>query len=201
MGLWGKATNYELGTRVPLIVDMSNLPETSRGRKTNALVELIDMYPTLCDLTGIAVPEHVEGVSFGPILANPDRPWKAAAFSQFPSPALREWGAFPIRPAMRETYFGPLLAEVEAHIKEQMPEEWDRDMFENDLMGYSVRTERYRLTLWRDSTDPDSSPVFVELFDHETDPHETKNIAEAHSDLVEKLSVRFAGKWATGVSP
>lgn len=200
MGLWGKATNYELGTRVPLIVDMPDLPETSRGRKTNALVELIDMYPTLCDLTGIAVPEHVEGVSFGPILATPDRPWKAAAFSQFPSPALREWGAFPIRPAMRETYFGPLLAEVEDRIKKQMPAAWDRDMFENDLMGYSVRTERYRLTLWRDSTDANVEPVFVELFDHENDPHETKNVADQFPQLVQNLSRKFVGKWSTGVS-
>ncbi|GAB5562926.1 MAG: sulfatase [Synoicihabitans sp.] len=201
MGLWGKATNYELGTRVPLIVDMPDLPKASRGKQTDALVELIDMYPTLCDLAGIDTPTHVEGVSFGPVLADPERRWKEAAFSQFPSPALREWGAFPIRPAMRETYFGPLLAEVEDRIKKQMPEAWDRDMFENDLMGYSVRTERYRLTLWRNSTDQNSEPVFVELFDHQVDPEETQNLAARHLQLVQELSRRYTGKWRTGVQP
>ncbi len=195
MGIWGKATNYEIATRVPFMIWTPDMPDENRGKKSTALVELIDMYPTLCDLAGIEIPEHLEGQSFTPLLKNPDRDWKSAAFSQYPNPALREWAANPLTPSMRETYFGPLIEEVEARIIEQQKEKWDRDFFENDLMGYSMRTDEYRLVVWRDQTKSNEEPVFLELFDHNEDPSETKNIAEDHPELVRKLLVQFNAGW------
>lgn len=41
-----------------------------------------------------------------------------------------------------------------------MGDKWDRDLFENRLMGYGMRTERYRLVVWKDYTKPESEPVF-----------------------------------------
>ncbi|AUS05494.1 sulfatase [Pseudotamlana carrageenivorans] len=178
MGIWGKATNYEIATRVPLIIWTPNMSKKHRGKQTEALVELVDMYPTLCDLAGLAIPKHIEGASFKPLLEEPNQNWKAAALSQFPLPVLREWGAYPIRPAMRETYFGPLLKEVEEKIKNQEKEKWNRDLFENHLMGYAMRTQQYRLILWKDRQHPKREPVFVELYDHAVDPNETNNIAQ-----------------------
>lgn len=195
MGIWCKATNYELATRVPLMIRTPDMPATSRGAKTDALVELVDMYPTLCDLAGLELPAHLEGHSFRPLLADPDADWKSAAFSQFPSPALREWGSFPIRPAMRETYFGPLLKEVEDRIKSQMGDKWDRQMYENDLTGYAMRTDRYRLIAWKDTTQPDADPVFTELYDHQTDPKETKNVAAEHPTVVDQMLAKLNAGW------
>ncbi|MDZ8117456.1 sulfatase [Pontiella agarivorans] len=195
MGMWCKATNYEISTRVPMIIWTPNMPEVSQGKTTDALVELVDMYPTLCDLAGIRKPAHLEGTSFAPLLEDPSRPWKTAAFSQFPSPALREWGAYPIRPAMRETYFGPLLMEVEDRIKDQMGEKWERDLFENHLMGYAMRTRQYRLIAWKDTQHPEAEPVFVELYDHKTDPDEMVNIAGQYPELVKELLVRLSKGW------
>ena len=103
---------------------------------------------------------------------------KGFAVSQFPNPALREWAANPLSPGMRETFFGPLIEEVENKIKKQQGGLWDRDLFENHLMGYTIRTERYRLVAWLDYRDTEKEPVFLELFDHLNDPNETKNIAE-----------------------
>ena len=59
------------------------------GAKTKALVELVDVYPTLVDLCGFPVPNHLEGTSVGPVLAKPGREWKSAAFSQFSKGKLR----------------------------------------------------------------------------------------------------------------
>lgn len=195
MGIWGKATNYEIATRVPMMIWTPDMPDEHRGQRTDALVELIDMYPTLCDLAGLEIPEHLEGQSFTPLLKNPNRKWKRAAFSQYPNPALREWAANPLTPSMRETYFGPLIEEVEARIIEQQKEKWDRDLFENDLMGYTMRTMRYRLVVWKDRTDPNSTPVYIELYDHQTDPSETINIATTQPDLVGDLLIQFKAGW------
>ncbi|WP_111706191.1 sulfatase [Lutibacter citreus] len=195
MGIWGKATNYEIATRVPMMIYTPDMLEKNRGKITNALVELVDIYPTLADLSGLDIPTNLEGKSFKPLLNKPSKKWKKAVFSQFPSPALREWGAFPIRPAMRETYFGPLLKEVEGKIKLQQKEKWDRDLFENYLMGYAMRTKTYRLILWKDRRDFKKKPLYIELYNHKKDPTETKNIANVSPKITNKLVTLFNKEW------
>ena len=195
MGIWGKATNYEIATRVPLIIWTPDMPASSRGQSTDALVELIDMYPTLCELAKIAKPDHLEGHSFAPLLRTPQRPWKRAAFSQYPNPALREWAANPLSQGMRETFFGPLIKDVEARIIAQQGDKWDRDLFENRLMGYAMRTDRHRLVAWIDRENPEAPPVYLELFDHDKDPTETVNIAADSPELVKQLLAQLAAGW------
>jgi arylsulfatase A-like enzyme len=79
---WCKHTNFEVDTRAPLLV---RAPSTSvGGERVQALVEFVDMYPTLCDVCGLDIPEHCEGSSFAPLLDVPGRSWKSAAFSQYP---------------------------------------------------------------------------------------------------------------------
>ncbi|GAA4455704.1 sulfatase [Novipirellula rosea] len=195
MGVWGKATNYEIATRVPLMIWTPDMPAGSRGKTTDALVELVDMYPTLCDLAGLSKPSHLEGTSFTPLLEEPSRDWKTATFSQFPNPALREWAANPLQPSMRETFFGPLIQEVESKIITQQGDKWDRDLFENHLMGYTMRTDRYRLVVWKDTEHPEADPVDVELYDHLEDPNETVNIADASPEQVAQLLRQFDAGW------
>jgi len=193
MGVWGKATNYEIATRVPMMIWTPDMK--TRGATTDALVELVDIYPTLCELTDVAIPDHVEGQSFAPLMNDPETPWKTAAFSQYPNPALREWAANPLSRGMRETWFGPLIEEVESRIKKQQGDKWNRDLFEKHLMGYTMRTDRHRLVVWRDHRDQNAEPIFVELFDHENDPNETTNIAKESPELVKSLLVQFNAGW------
>ena len=63
-GMWSKHTNYEQATRIPLLV---RTPGQSTGRSTAALVESVDIYPTLCDLAGLKTPEKLDGKSFAPL--------------------------------------------------------------------------------------------------------------------------------------
>lgn len=200
MGIWGKATNYELGTRVPFMISAPAMPIENKGKKTRSLVELVDIYPTLCDLTSVPKPTHLEGKSLVPILHKPGIQVKKAAFSQFPNPAMREWAANPLSEGMRKTYFGPLLTEVEDKIIAQQKEKWDRDLFENKLMGYAMRTDRYRLVVWKDYSVKDSIPLFVELYDHKTDPVETKNIAKQKPHLTKKLLTQFNKGWQGNIN-
>ena len=189
MGIWGKATNYEIATRVPLIVWTPEMK--ARGESTGALVELVDIYPTLCDLAGLPKPTHLAGKSFVPLLDEPKRKWKKHAVSQFPNPALREWAANPLSPGMRQTFFGPLIDEVERKIIKQQGKSWDRDLFENHLMGYSLRTDRHRLVAWLDYRDIGAEPLYLELYDHAKDPEETENVAKKFPQKTEELLKRL----------
>ena len=80
-GLFTKMTNFENGTRVPLIVSLPGMK--TAGQCSKALVELVDLYPTLAELGALPLPKHLEGTSFAPLLEKPDQPWKKAAFSQY----------------------------------------------------------------------------------------------------------------------
>ena len=185
-GIWGKATNYEIATRVPLIICTPSMGQ--KGTPTDSLVELIDIYPTLCDLANIPQPDHLAGKSLIPVIRDPSAVVKRLAMSQFPTPALREWAANPLSPEMRETFFGPLINQVEQTIKKQQGSRWNRELFEKYLMGYTLRDPRYRYIEWRDTRNPNLEPIYQELYDHLSDPHETVNIARSQPKEVVRLS-------------
>ncbi len=77
---WGKMTNFYIDTHVPLIIKGAYQKE---GKRIEALSELVDMFPTLCDLTGVAKADYFEGTSLMPVFENPDLEWKDAVFTQF----------------------------------------------------------------------------------------------------------------------
>ena len=81
-GMWGKTTNFENATRAPLMIKVPHL--VRKGSHSRALVEYVDLYPTLLELTGHEIPSYLEGTSLVPLLKEPNRSWKSAAFSQFP---------------------------------------------------------------------------------------------------------------------
>jgi iduronate 2-sulfatase len=147
-GLWCKHTNFEVATRSFLIVSAPG--QKKPGAKTNALVEFVDIYPTLCQLCELPMPDGLEGTSFAPLLDAPDRPWKTAAFSQYPR---------------------------------------------GKIMGYSMRTDRYRYTEWRDPKA--ERPVAMELYDYQTDPAGNVNIAGSPeaAKLIEQLGQQLKAGW------
>ena len=68
-GLMGKQSTYEHSVHVPLLMAG---PGIARGERRQALCYLLDIYPTLCDMLGVAAPASVEGRSLRPALADPD---------------------------------------------------------------------------------------------------------------------------------
>ncbi len=83
--LWGKTTNYELDTRVPLIVAAPGV--SPAGTRAMGLVELIDLYPTLVELCGRPAAPGLAGRSLVPQLRDPELAGKAVAVSQHPHPS------------------------------------------------------------------------------------------------------------------
>ncbi|MFM8932828.1 MAG: sulfatase-like hydrolase/transferase [Gemmataceae bacterium] len=64
-GMWSKHTNYEQATRIPLLV---RAPGQTNGGASAAMIETVDIYPTLCDLAGLKTPEKLDGISFAPLV-------------------------------------------------------------------------------------------------------------------------------------
>ena len=77
---WNKVTVFELGARAPMILWV---PGTgAMGRETSALIEFVDLYPTLADYVGLKVPHRLSGRSLRPVIEDPASPGKAAAYTQ-----------------------------------------------------------------------------------------------------------------------
>jgi arylsulfatase A-like enzyme len=178
-GFWSKHSNYEIATRVPLIVRAPGMETLgSAGTFSSGLVELVDIYPTLVDLCSLPQPKQpagldLQGTSFLPLLEDPGQPWKKAAFSQYQRYVSDK---FPGDVALLNGYA------------------------DHKGMGYSIRTVRYRYTEWwrTNSTNDtlnlhipiDPLPAHVELYDHFADPDESVNLAALpeHASLVAELS-------------
>ena len=124
------------------------------GARSNGIVEFVDIYPTLADLAGLSLPNHLEGTSFKGLLDKPQQAWKQAAFSQYP-----------------------------------------RSVGGKQIMGYSMRTDRYRFTAWVDRNDH-TKVESIELYDHQTDPQENNNIANEQDQKT--LVVQLTKQWRAG---
>lgn len=147
--LWCKFTNFELDTRVPLIVSAPG--QRTPGGRSDGLVEAIDVYPAPVELCGLGMPLGLDGMSLAHLLDDPDETGKEAAYSQFPRP-------------------------------------WRVGRGDFEIMGYTMRTDRWRYTEWIRLVEREV--VARELYDHRDDPLETVNLGdrEEHAALVLELN-------------
>ncbi len=79
-GTWRKNSLFEVSLRSALIISVPG--QTHPGTKTDALVELVDIYPTLCEACQLPIRPELEGFSMMSVVEKPMLPWKTAAFSQ-----------------------------------------------------------------------------------------------------------------------
>lgn len=84
LSLWGKSTNFEMAAHAPLMISAPGV--SVEGAKSNALVESLDLYPTLADLAGLTPETELSGESLRPLLIDPDAAWRPFAFNQFARP-------------------------------------------------------------------------------------------------------------------
>jgi uncharacterized sulfatase len=161
-GLRHKMSLFEESARVPLIF---YAPGMKAGRQAcDRLVELIDLYPTLVSICGLPAREGLDGIDLSPVLDDPTKPTKDAAFTM----------------TTRDD------SPAQDHAKVM------------SYAGRSVRTDRWRYSEW------DGGKRGIELYDHENDPHEWKNLAKEpqYAETLRKLqqTLRAEGKIAAGSS-
>ncbi|MBI9072981.1 MAG: sulfatase [Melioribacteraceae bacterium] len=78
--LWCKHSNYDTSLKSPMLIKVPGLKNNIR---ISELTEFIDVYPTLCSLTGLSLPEHLQGDDLSPLLNGNAENWKDAVYSRF----------------------------------------------------------------------------------------------------------------------
>jgi iduronate 2-sulfatase len=106
-------------------------------------------------------------------------------------PTLADVCGLPVPTGLDGVSLRPVLDDASARVREVAISQYPRKTKDRRLMGYSIRDDRWRLTLWRDRED--GTLVASELYDEEGDPDETVNLADRseHSDLVRRLSTHI----------
>jgi len=167
--MWGKHTNFEQATKTPLIIAAPGL----KAGQTKSMTEFVDVYPTLCELSGGVVPANLDGKSLVPVMKNNKISVKEYAMSQYP--------------------------------RKMSKSDIKKEDGKGKLMGYSMRTEQYRYTVWlKDFTSDqayNANKVYAkELYDYVKDPLEKVNVsddkkyASIAADLDKKLVAYFKSK-------
>jgi iduronate 2-sulfatase len=77
---WGKHNTLNTSVRVPLII---KVPGKTAGQKSDSLVGVYDIFPTLCALAKLPVPASAQGRSFVPVLENPKLPFRDVVYARF----------------------------------------------------------------------------------------------------------------------
>lgn len=152
---WSKHSTANIDIQIPLIIRAPGA--TKPGSRTKAIVETVDIYPTLAELAGLRTPADLEGLSMVPLIDKPNRGWKQAAFAQYARNAGLTQG-------------------------------------NGELMGYTVRTARYRYTGW---VDKNGKLIRSELYDLDKDPAESVNRADdaAYRSATAELENIRKGGW------
>jgi len=189
--MWAKSTNFEIVTRIPLIIKGAvNESETSPPQVPFSweMVEAVDVYPTLASLAGVpARPGELDGVDLSPLMKEESLDqWGGSpfAFSEFPRCADEK---------------SPWTDAKDCTFTE--PEEFQ-------YTGISLRKSEWRCTFWMhwDTANlrPDFSqdPAAVELYRYakdtermDFDEYETANVAEKYPQIVEDFFTEAQAQW------
>lgn len=167
-GLWEKQNLFEHTATQPLLI---YAPGMSKGTPCNKIVETIDIYPTLAELSGLTPPDDLDGKSLVPLLKNPSMEWNYPAFTQQARTINPKAGEGQYKYTFNPMVVGP----------DGKPSPF------TTIFGRSVRVERYRYTEW------DGGNAGKELYDYENDPNEFTNLANdpKYQKLIDELSIKL----------
>ncbi len=140
--MWNKFTNLEQSTATPLII---SAPGYTVNNKTNSPTELIDVFPTLCDLVGIEIPENIDGKSLVSVLKDGKEKVKNFAMTQY----------------HRTTKDGVKLEGYSLRTERYRYTEWVKEMFKSTDVKYS-KENLYASEFYDYETDPLETANLIE---------------------------------------
>ena len=79
-GFWCKHSTFEEAVKIPFIISS---PSHIKNKTTTSFTELVDVYPTLCDIANIKAPSYLQGESLIPVLENPSTILKTEVYTRY----------------------------------------------------------------------------------------------------------------------
>ena len=169
--LWCKHTNFEQATRTPMLIAAPGIAPSV----TNSPTEFVDIFPTLCDLAGVTIPETLDGKSLMPLMNKTTKSVKEYSISQYPRSGNNS-------ETERQGYASSKVMGYSLRDKRYRYTIWMNNNFRS--------TQAF-------------NPEFIvgtELFDYEKDPNETNNVVDEKEykavakDLKAKMLAYFAAQ-------
>lgn len=192
-GLWKKQSLFEESARVPLLIVA---PGVSRpGSVVRTPVSQVDLYPTLTELAGVTPPKNLQGQSLVALLKDPQAKGRGWALTQV-TRGGGGGGEGEGRAGKRKAAATAAGAEAAPQVKRKLAVGGETGG--GRLFGYSLRTARWRYTEWGEG-----GAQGRELYDHETDPRELANLAQAaaHADTARELSAQLRAAVKASLPP
>jgi len=192
-GLGGKAFCYEITTHVPLLIFDPETKKSKRGITSNALVQSIDIAPTLLSRAGLKYPDSYQGKDLNPILSGEKNEVRQFVFTenlwstQFGNPrsdAIQDGEWKYIRYYKNENFSAQKKIETAK------------------VLGINMSSMLYKMhdpdiAIYRSFIDgpvEGELPVFEELFNLKSDPNETTNLANQEEHKLQLNRLREAWK-------
>jgi arylsulfatase A-like enzyme len=79
-GFWCKHSTFEEAVKIPFIISS---PNHIKNKTTASFTELVDVYPTLCEIANIKAPTYLQGESLIPVLENPSTILKTEVYTRY----------------------------------------------------------------------------------------------------------------------
>lgn len=189
-GLGGKAFCYEVTTHVPMIIFDPKSKKSTRGKTSDALVQSIDIAPTLLTMANIAIPESYQGKDLSGILAGSETAVRTFLYTE------NLWS----------TQFGNPRCEAVQDMEWKYIRYYKNENLSArkkiataKVMGINMNSMLYKvhdpdIALYRDFVEgplKGEQAVYEELFDLKNDPDETSNLAmeDSYTKVLEKMRV------------
>lgn len=227
-GLYGKCTNFNTGTHIPMMLGGSRLgvPLVPLGGiHSSSLAEAVDLLPTILELAGVgtlnvcdetpapnrnAIPLCREGVSLLPLITNATQELRTAAFSQYPVPGCGGVGCDGSGPSFQHpTHMGyTMITSNGKRITEWLSMQYDNKTGEFlPQWGDMTLNEPYWLSAFKPQPVLPECPAtsVFEYYDHSVDPEENNNLAREPSAStaaeIKILVQQLRAGWRAALAP
>lgn len=165
-GLGGKALNYEGCVKIPFILYDPGLTQKFKGQKITEFIQTIDIAPTFLKYAGINIPKSMKGKPLQSLIFGKDESWRSAVFCE------NLWSTVFGNPRIESVREGKL--KYIRYFKNEF------NCLKNEQNPYAIsKKDALVYTSFLTSTIKGEQPVFEELFDLDSDPLETINLADS----------------------
>lgn len=146
-GFWCKHSTFHEAVKIPFIMSS---PGYAKNQITDSFTELVDVYPTLCELANITPPTYIHGKSLTPVLKNPSIQLKDEIYTRYKQGEAVIDANYSYTEFYRgKTYVGNMMYDMKTDLKQNI------DISKTPANAKLVKMYSQKLKVMRDFVDKD----------------------------------------------